>query len=256
MEIGINNMMIAGSLSLALLTLVKATAIAALGLIGTRMAQRSRASLRHALLAVTFAALAALPVASTLIPPVGIEAPIATQEPVRTPPPPAVAVLPAPQKDAAIVIAHVTPGALSLSVSALLFNIWIVGMALFLLPMAIGLWEARCLRRSGLPWWRGQSVADEVAARAGLCRRVEVLLQEATAGPMTCGIIHPVILLPTDARNWEEPDLTRAIVHEVEQDRKSTRLNSSHLGISYAVFCLKKKNSRTNLDIRDKAPPT
>src|SRR5258705_4165699 len=27
-----------------------------------------------------------------------------------------------------------------------------------------------------------------------------------------------------------------------EGDRKSTRLNSSHLGISYAVFCLKKKN--------------
>src|SRR5262245_64340703 len=28
------------------------------------------------------------------------------------------------------------------------------------------------------------------------------------------------------------------------QDRKSTRLNSSHLGISYAVFCLKKKKTR------------
>src|SRR5262245_62735205 len=28
-------------------------------------------------------------------------------------------------------------------------------------------------------------------------------------------------------------------------DRKSTRLNSSHLGISYAVFCLKKKNIKT-----------
>src|SRR5690625_5816175 len=27
-----------------------------------------------------------------------------------------------------------------------------------------------------------------------------------------------------------------------EQDRKSTRLNSSHVAISYAVFCLKKKN--------------
>src|SRR5690625_7020428 len=27
------------------------------------------------------------------------------------------------------------------------------------------------------------------------------------------------------------------------QDRKSTRLNSSHVAISYAVFCLKKKNS-------------
>src|SRR5947199_1253684 len=28
------------------------------------------------------------------------------------------------------------------------------------------------------------------------------------------------------------------------RDRKSTRLNSSHLGISYAVFCLKKKKQR------------
>src|ERR1035441_10954101 len=30
-----------------------------------------------------------------------------------------------------------------------------------------------------------------------------------------------------------------------KRDRKSTRLNSSHLGISYAVFCLKKKKKRT-----------
>src|SRR5205814_3228831 len=29
------------------------------------------------------------------------------------------------------------------------------------------------------------------------------------------------------------------------EDRKSTRLNSSHLGISYAVFCLKKKKRHT-----------
>src|SRR5262245_62646374 len=29
-----------------------------------------------------------------------------------------------------------------------------------------------------------------------------------------------------------------------QQDRKSTRLNSSHLGISYAVFCLKKKKNK------------
>src|SRR5437899_5164194 len=29
-----------------------------------------------------------------------------------------------------------------------------------------------------------------------------------------------------------------------DRDRKSTRLNSSHLGISYAVFCLKKKKTK------------
>src|SRR2546426_8296050 len=32
-------------------------------------------------------------------------------------------------------------------------------------------------------------------------------------------------------------------------DRKSTRLNSSHLVISYAVFCLKKKNRSTKLTL-------
>src|SRR5205814_10201513 len=35
--------------------------------------------------------------------------------------------------------------------------------------------------------------------------------------------------------------LERTIAKRFERDRKSTRLNSSHLGISYAVFCLKKK---------------
>src|SRR3712207_6996675 len=31
-------------------------------------------------------------------------------------------------------------------------------------------------------------------------------------------------------------------MERLERDRKSTRLNSSHANISYAVFCLKKKN--------------
>src|SRR3989442_8828570 len=35
----------------------------------------------------------------------------------------------------------------------------------------------------------------------------------------------------------------------LQVDRKSTRLNSSHVRISYAVFCLKKKNKRDTLTI-------
>src|ERR1035441_5292215 len=38
-------------------------------------------------------------------------------------------------------------------------------------------------------------------------------------------------------------DAQRDPRHWLPGDRKSTRLNSSHLGISYAVFCLKKKNT-------------
>src|SRR4051794_41898825 len=35
------------------------------------------------------------------------------------------------------------------------------------------------------------------------------------------------------------------------QDRKSTRLNSSHPSISYAVFCLKKKNHTSTYELAD-----
>src|ERR1039458_1949911 len=47
--------------------------------------------------------------------------------------------------------------------------------------------------------------------------------------------IAPVIILAPPACAARPPSIARN-----SRDRKSTRLNSSHLGISYAVFCLKK----------------
>src|SRR3989454_8908717 len=43
-------------------------------------------------------------------------------------------------------------------------------------------------------------------------------------------------------RSWTRPTATRFLKR---RDRKSTRLNSSHLVISYAVFCLEKKKKTT-----------
>src|SRR5436853_3503752 len=45
------------------------------------------------------------------------------------------------------------------------------------------------------------------------------------------GVLHPGRRFPADS----------VVPVRCARDRKSTRLNSSHLGISYAVFCLKKK---------------
>src|SRR3712207_7593124 len=39
-----------------------------------------------------------------------------------------------------------------------------------------------------------------------------------------------------------------------QEDRKSTRLNSSHANISYAVFCLKKKNQQSCMTPRSRRP--
>src|SRR3712207_8776176 len=44
-------------------------------------------------------------------------------------------------------------------------------------------------------------------------------------------------------RRFRTDDEFRRQAEAQEQDRKSTRLNSSHANISYAVFCLKKKNN-------------
>src|SRR3712207_8654894 len=42
--------------------------------------------------------------------------------------------------------------------------------------------------------------------------------------------------------------LLRLLLAASRRDRKSTRLNSSHANISYAVFCLKKKNTLTSYE--------
>src|SRR5438874_10553901 len=41
-----------------------------------------------------------------------------------------------------------------------------------------------------------------------------------------------------------QPPIPRPVHGLIQRDRKSTRLNSSHVEISYAVFCLKKKKKR------------
>src|SRR5471032_1281066 len=42
--------------------------------------------------------------------------------------------------------------------------------------------------------------------------------------------------------------IARRLDQAAAEDRKSTRLNSSHIKISYAVFCLKKKKKRYSLE--------
>src|SRR3712207_8590671 len=53
----------------------------------------------------------------------------------------------------------------------------------------------------------------------------------------------------TSGAGEEVEEVRRATEIVRERDRKSTRLNSSHANISYAVFCLKKKKNATT------APP-
>src|SRR3712207_7303536 len=68
----------------------------------------------------------------------------------------------------------------------------------------------------------------------------------------SCGMaVHAAVQLAHELEGTEQgrdavivvllPDSGRGYLTKIFKDRKSTRLNSSHANISYAVFCLKKK---------------
>src|ERR687892_2015268 len=70
--------------------------------------------------------------------------------------------------------------------------------------------------------------------QTGCVARVQIMRQDEDAG---------IRVAAADLLRRDEP-----VVALIRGDRKSTRLNSSHLVISYAVFCLKKKNTQELCD--------
>src|SRR3989442_9008852 len=76
---------------------------------------------------------------------------------------------------------------------------------------------------------------------------LDEIAQRHPVGFQTLGVRLDVVLLGCTAPGHDLHHAGHreqaALNHPVLQDRKSTRLNSSHVRISYAVFCLKKKKT-------------
>src|SRR5260221_9256767 len=71
------------------------------------------------------------------------------------------------------------------------------------------------------------------------CRKIGVpvrVLSREELDEIAGNAAHQGLVASTSAKQYSDLD----------EDRKSTRLNSSHTVISYAVFCLKKKKKRLN----------
>src|SRR6266568_8838012 len=92
---------------------------------------------------------------------------------------------------------------------------------------------------------RDRGSRREMLGEEVLCRRVEGDLVPRLAEPVTFVVEEQVFV--------RQPALAQ---RRHDQDRKSTRLNSSHSSISYAVFCLKKKNTKHARSRRPKQTKT
>src|SRR5437899_6212417 len=96
--------------------------------------------------------------------------------------------------------------------------------------------RAECLRATGRP---SNAAATPATYTLSLHDALPISLREtATTGALNSGT-H----FDSGSSRRSLPSSTRimAAAEVIGLDRKSTRLNSSHLGISYAVFCLKKQ---------------
>src|SRR5690242_19642694 len=84
----------------------------------------------------------------------------------------------------------------------------------------------------------GESM-KEVMAPGALEPLVKEMIYVTVSASNGCGYC-----IATHTEAARRAGMSEAMFGEVMADRKSTRLNSSHMSISYAVFCLKKKNKK------------
>src|SRR5438034_720167 len=89
---------------------------------------------------------------------------------------------------------------------------------------------------TGLLTWLAHSGRRRIVRRLLPPHRGEVVLRDVIPD-------HALGREPRTRGAQRVPHLLRPAARDTLGDRKSTRLNSSHTVISYAVFCLKKKNT-------------
>jgi uncharacterized protein (TIGR03435 family) len=209
-----------------------------LALIIARASWRRRAATRHALLVAAFGVALILPIASAV-------APFLTWQ-VAVPAPAVVSSAVASFDQIPEPIVHNTADTErarempvprpQTSVTKLVTATWLVGVAVCLIPIFVGLAEMRSLSARSVPWLRGGDVTRALSTALDIRRPVSVRLHGSISGPMTFGTARPSIVMPVDAESWTGDDLTRALVHELEHIRRADWLTQCLARTVCAVY--------------------
>jgi uncharacterized protein (TIGR03435 family) len=217
--------------------LVKVTVALTVSLLCARFARNSRAAVRHAVLAGGFAIVLMLPMASMVSAVVAVSIPIGPQ--VEAVDRYATGVFgTAARSAAANTSGRMAPeaGERRVPLATAMIAAWVAGGIVLVVPVLAGLWEMRRIRGGARPCPQSEDLARHIASAAGLRRPIAVLLHNGVTGPMTCGVLRPAIILPAEAREWPEGDMTRALVHELEHVRRSDWLTHCLARIVCALY--------------------
>ncbi|MEO8194710.1 MAG: M56 family metallopeptidase [Gemmatimonadales bacterium] len=101
--------------------------------------------------------------------------------------------------------------------SAALFYLWIAGMLVALLPLAVALIRVKVLSRRAHRVRAGawMDLLARTPSIAHLARSVTLIESEATTMPMTWGIVSPTLLVPSCAEQWPEWQRRNVLLHEL-----------------------------------------
>ena len=201
---------------------VKAAVILIMGLVSAWLAGRAPASVRHLALAASFGAVLLLPFVSLATPriaaitvdvapavdPVALAAAQPSAAPAGRLPESRPPTVPPPHRRA------------SWSAHAVARAVWGIGALMGLALLAHALRRLAGLRRTSVPWLEGRHWMEALAAESGVTRHVDVLRHEEVAAPLAIGLWRPAILLPSDVGGWNDEDVRRALLHELEHVRR------------------------------------
>ena len=222
MTSSISEMALLVSRSVELSILGKATLMLALGLTAAWLAGRGRASVRHLFLVATFGMLLALPLVILIAPRVTIDVPVSRViDPSVAPGAVPAAGSLAPRANAGV--GRLEPASTQWTLPSWWIMLrlgWLGGGVVLFVSLAVAFLRLRRIRRDGLPWPEQCELTQSIANECGVRRPVEVLLHEDIPAPLTCGVWRPVVILPTEAQDWSEAHLRRALVHELEHVRR------------------------------------
>jgi hypothetical protein len=158
-------------MSFAVIVIVKATLVCGAAFLLAHVCRRSRASVRHLLFALAFAALIAIPMTGAIVPaltvmlPAPAPSPVASRSEVQVSMPSSVPDGTAASNGPAIVK---TSSAWPLTIPQSLAVLWLMGVVVFLTPVVAGVWQVSRLRRTATPWPGGQEFVQSLASKRGV----------------------------------------------------------------------------------------
>ncbi len=193
---------------------LKGTLAVALALVIVASLGRSRASLRHLVLATLFAFLLLLPLAQKFAPRWAIEveakgAAVLLQERAeRT------------ERPAAGLEAGRPAGTRRSLENVNGLTLYFTGSALMLLWLGVGVLRLQRVARRGEVWLDGTARLNAIAGAEDIRRSALVILSREITAPLTFGFRRSTVVLPFAAKRWSDEELTHALRHELEHVRR------------------------------------